>query len=141
MIPPGELHIGNFFIDTVGAYCEANTVQSVHSISQDGVNKWQDMGASGVCRFDQMKPIPITPEILKKCGFEYRQNTPFLSIDLPNNAGELSINAGAGGGRGIVWFKRRGISIGLTPIEYVHELQNTYYWFCKEQLFFILPLI
>lgn len=64
-----ELMVGNYFIDTIGNYCQAGSVQQVESINYDGVNQWSDMGASGHCRYRNMQPIPLTEEWLVKLGF------------------------------------------------------------------------
>lgn len=65
-----ELRIGNYFIDIIGGgWCNANELQQVESIGHYGVNNWQDMGASGCCKFDKMKPIPLTEQWLSDFGF------------------------------------------------------------------------
>jgi hypothetical protein len=123
MLQANELRIGNYFIDTIGAYANPNTIQQVESIDNNGVNTWQDMSASGCCPFDKMKPIPLTPEILEKCGFKKRR----------------------GGAYGIIWHKERIDIIKdedklyyrqfqRLPIRYLHQLQNLYYALTGEEL-------
>lgn len=122
MIQPNELRIGNLFIDTVGAYCEANTVQKVKDINSAGVNSWRDMGISGCCFFENMEPIPLTSEILETCGFQLATTGGYYK-DFE--------------GTSILFFEKKGFfSLGYigSQTKYLHQLQNLYFSITQEEL-------
>lgn len=68
MVKTNELRIGNWVDYSDGNYYDGKRFK-VSSISDRGVNEWRDMGASGCAEFEKLQPIPITEEILLKCGF------------------------------------------------------------------------
>jgi len=116
-----ELRIGNYFIDTVGSYCNPNTIQQVHKIDRYGVNGWQDMGASGVCEFEQMNPIPLTEEWLLKFGFE-KYGNEFTKEDI--NIYHKELNE----------FRCRIDDYNHVVLLYVHALQNLFFALTGEEL-------
>lgn len=150
-----ELRIGNLFIDTIGAYCEPGTIQKVRTISENGVNKWQDMGSSGNCPFERMEPIPITVEILEECGyskanlrpdydfdynkgydFEFDNKNGFVDIHVKDNIYPIGLK------KDLFYLVESQLnsdeSSSLYPIgkgfKYLHELQNIYFALTGEEL-------
>jgi len=132
---PNELRIGNLFIDTVGAYCQPGSIQKVSTIGINGVNHWQDMGASGCCPFEKMNSIVLNTEILKQLGFveiqatqqgEYngfKLNVLFVCCNFYRDA--------SGNYDGFIFnfTQRRSIII-----RYLHQIQNLYFVLKGEEL-------
>lgn len=135
MIQADELRKGNLFIDTVGAYCQPNTIQQVKTISEEGVNKWKDMGASGCCPFDKMEPIHLNRQIFRKLQFiegppaSHKERAPFWIIRFipinQFNECSLYINDSASIWMGKEWIK--------TDIQ-LHELQNLFFFLSGKEL-------
>jgi hypothetical protein len=82
-------------------------------------------------------PIPLSPEILEKCGFVLNRNNE-LSIEINDIASHLELMSGAGGfyypsftqtpqgdEERTVYFNR---------INSLHQLQNLYFSLCGEEL-------
>lgn len=139
MIDTKHIQRGNFLLHKDG-------IVQVEDICAEAVYGYQDLPSTINTRtvFRKLKGyyvasvldgIPIIPKILRKCGFEYRNNTPFMCIDLPNGTGELSINASPDSiGYGTVWLRKNEASLNPASIKYLHELQNFYYWISRHQL-------
>ena len=73
----------------------------------------------------QIKPIPLTPEILEKCGFKfnhYAYTYDLAEVSLSQNEFEP-----------VVWVEGRRLEIGR-PIKSVHQLQNLYFALTGEEL-------
>ena len=73
------------------------------------------------------KPIPLTEEILLKCGFvqcenEYWYTNGFLDLSLP--IGTFCINGS----------KNSEAVIRINPIKHLHQLQNLYFALTNEEL-------
>lgn len=78
--------------------------------------------------------IPLTPEILEKCGFEkgclikhinddwfiYYNDMMWLQVEIHDKVKSKIVCE----------------RIGLQHIEYLHELQNLYYCLCKKELIY-----
>lgn len=64
MIEANELRIGNWVKDRY------NNMICVHSIVYDGINFYYDLRKPKYTQ-GRIYPIPLTEEILLKCGFEY----------------------------------------------------------------------
>lgn len=82
-------------------------------------------------------PIPLSPEILEKCGFELNRNNE-LSIEINDIASHLELMSGTGGfyypsftqtpqgdEERTVYFNR---------INSLHQIQNLYFSLCGEEL-------
>lgn len=132
-----ELRIGNFVL----GYNEKPTVVDDINGFNDGINKWQDMGASGY--LEDPKPIPLTEEWLVKFGFSVVDDACYVpeaynylrtlnSGSIEVSVGELSTEEQASWGYAIDVFLHTGDS--LKHIIYVHQLQNLYYALTGEEL-------
>lgn len=76
MINTNELKRNNWINDTVGNKHENPGYKKVVSISENSINHWQDgKGLFGSLQDVDIDPIPLTPEILEKAGFEKMANT------------------------------------------------------------------
>lgn len=114
MIQSNELRLRNWVLTPNGYYC-------VDSICNKGV----DLGCSGGAyvsmdigyHYEKLHPIPITPEILEKCGFE---NTRLLSLVWHNFAKRFAILVHGG-------------PVGYELL-YLHQLQNLYFALTGEEL-------
>ena len=117
MINANELRIGNFIGDKQRPY---------FPITLDNIKY-----------FHTFLPIPITPEILEKCGFKKNRNNE-MAIEINNISGHLELNEGGcnyfypsftqtpqGGEERTVYFNR---------IQSLHQLQNLYFALTGEEL-------
>jgi len=121
MIKANELRIGNWTNDT-RTISDRTLMQNVfhptqiQKIEKDYINKF-------------FEPIPLTPEILEKCGFtEFYRSEWQIKFEYPTNRYDM-----------IVVFKNSRIMLFygdtyLKDIESLHDLQNTYYSFTGEEL-------
>ena len=126
-----ELRIGNYVrLFEKGFY-------KVHTISRKVIQVHGDLIGGEVFDFFNIQPIPLTPEILEKCGFEYvtdwtvpdkRKHDCVTFLDL----GYMYLASGMMGG-GVTLFQNDRRSTG-TNIEYLHQLQNLYFCLCGEEL-------
>lgn len=117
MISANELMIGNWF-----AY--RTIPQQVTELKKDGIySRFFDAIPYG----DQwLEPIPLTPQILEKCGFEWNEE---LTTWMKESWYGLNLDAD---NIAIVTMAKDGFF--LRNITYLHELQNWHYALCGEQL-------
>lgn len=74
---------------------------------------------------NDFNPIPLTPEILEKCGFEKVYQSYVLDKFFLYNGPDVA---------GDWWFKMSE-AVGFTvKIKYLHQLQNLYYALTGEEL-------
>lgn len=152
MIDPKELKIGNYVCKTDNPQLllkhNFNPYIHVESISRTGVNAVtiydEDMDSEGLdytpgideLQFEQLHPIPLTPEILISMGLQQRSHTW--------RDGSISEN--------YFWYRKYNIGITekdgtflgreaydgspqwIAGIEYVHQLQNIYFALTGEEL-------
>lgn len=117
MIQANELRIGNWIQDEYGKYWQ---VQELCQLKGDELTLNNSVGAT----YRSMSGIPLTPEILEKCGFEYDKHTYSL--------GSFWLSEGEHG-NWVVWL--HGLSNGVTTtVQYVHELQNLFYCIKSSEL-------
>lgn len=131
MIQANELRIGNILKPINSRYNEQFIV--VENIALDEVN-YNFKPYS----LDALQPIPITPEILEKCGF--KQVVVFEGI----NTNVYELNKFEIGRDGLDFVNMEMTIIidkSLTlKVKYLHELQNIYYWYTnKQELKITLP--
>lgn len=119
MIDANELRKGNLLFNKV-------QVITVSTIGYDGINHWQDMGASGCEKFSDLYPVILTGEILEKSGME----KTFYGWDHLETAFEIAeIEPGVF----MVSINENEYTNG-SEFRYVHELQNIYYWTERKEL-------
>jgi hypothetical protein len=132
MIQANELRIGNWVIDHGG---NNNIVQGIHG---SGSVRFID---GEVCAVDKLNGIPLTPEILEKCGFEENENqTLYLGID-DYGLNWLEIIKSPDGFYPVIyqWAEMSNEtpqSVHLNRVEYLHQLQNLYYALTGQELTF-----
>ena len=85
------------------------------------------------------KPIPLTPEILEKCGFEITgiQNdtyTLFLSEYDSTKFSRQRIDFYVDNTHGKVELCRSGVCFKMVPCQYLHQLQNLYFALTGQEL-------
>lgn len=115
MIQDKHLMVGNKVYDR-------GQIKTVEAINGNAVllnGQWKNNG-------DNVDPIPLTPEILEKCGFEYEGISTLTKDGFP------------------VYFKKKGAALQAfvhyldkpikVPCEYVHQLQNLVYILTGEEL-------
>jgi len=132
MIKGNELRLGNYFINGEGCYgVMPGQVDTVESIGYRGVNKWQDMGASGVCPFEKAQPIPLTHEWLLKLGFRKSiHSRDEIRVEYVHDLLGANKSFSFSGIRQIGnWLVASAtpnfsVTINFSTIEYVHQLQN-----------------
>lgn len=115
-----ELRIGNYVDYPLEGY------DSIHKVT---VYTLKDLDN---CNKD-IKPIPLTEEILLKCGFENKMNLMYISIFEGMLC--ISINDFSYG----LYSTEQRFNIGLSytnssKIEYLHQLQNLYWSLTQKEL-------
>jgi len=139
MIEAKDLRIGNLITDEF--YENFKTIITVHSINKEGINlEIEDDGNWAECaqrwigveyKFDKLFGIPLTPEILEKCGFENDGTYFFIQPNLENIHYRL-IEFPKG-----TWVMSKGFinyNHELRCIKYLHQLQNLIYALTGEEL-------
>lgn len=117
MITANELRIGNWIMfDNRYFQIECNSVHFPYL-------RTAEFGA-GVVDYNNIQPIPLTEDILLKCGFyhnekiEYRLHCPEFPITIDIDDFGIQISD----------------SWEFGSIKYLHELQNLYYALTKTEL-------
>jgi hypothetical protein len=127
MIKSNALRVGN------RVYDERRIVQFVYQVFNKGVELSEDETGSNDCDFteDEIFGIPLTPEILEKCGFGYDYDG-HLRISLParmelwfykGNSAEMDIRQDG-----------KFISFKCAHLQYLHQLQNLFFALSGEEL-------
>lgn len=124
MIKANELRLGNWVYSLFIAHEPKKIPTQIISITGDNTDG----------QYDEMEPIPITPEILEKCGFEYFAWPDFLEfthyikddfILRETDSGYSFFNTSKCNGA-----DRQHLVI----IQYLHKLQNLYFALTGEEL-------
>lgn len=116
MIQANELRIGNWY-DHNGSYRQVtpNTIEEVWEGERIYVN-----------------PIPLTPEILEKCGFEPTTDMPNeYFIRLSNGIDKLIV---CNGKVTVVIFGSRILTSWYNHVNSLHQLQNLYFALTGKEL-------
>lgn len=125
MIQTNELRIGNYIL-------YLNELYVVDGVKYEGnapSSKWRIAfrtidGKSRNAKMENwIEPIPLTPEILEKAGFN---NTRFR---ITNGSHDITISDDGDG-----WAFEPWISNIFIKIKYVHQLQNLYFSLTGEEL-------
>jgi len=121
MIPANELRINNLvlFDDKV------DVIYSIGETMASGQNH-------SYFHYKRLSPIPLTPEVLKKCGFKKDTTYPdWMKLHIGNST---VINANDGN----AWVEKiandEEYSVGLGGANYLHQLQNLYFALAGEEL-------
>jgi hypothetical protein len=134
MIKANELRIGNW-VEYLGKYvqCDINTIYAISKIVDES---------------KIYNPIPLTPEILEKCGFVWwkqeETGRSYLIADLKNASLELAFNKGRNDMMSLfqrtapidsdIYPLKRVIHFGSNHPNFIHELQNLYFALTGEEL-------
>ena len=121
MINANELRIGNYInvYDGVGPkYMYQVTGYDIDEIDGDGTDCF---------------PIPLTPEILEKCGFEKQSEHIFISPNLSLRLWGFSWTM-----QHYVMGVSHWIDISSVSIKHLHQLQNLYFALTNSELTFKL---
>lgn len=115
--------IGTESVFTDGEICSVESVDRIYGVASLKGIDWgvEECGFLRDCK--QIDPIPLTPEILEKNGFEMRDDTVVYAR---KKVGLKPLGDGEGyqAGLGSVRF----LYVKVSVVKYVHELQNILYW-------------
>jgi len=114
MIPTNELRIGNWVLIQGDEQKQIKTLQQQHCTLYDDGFDWH--------RYDAIHPIPLTPEVLVKCGFVVMQSGHYSLMD--ENIW-LSPNKHKGWNYYVSYSSNTGeLALAAEEIESLHRLQN-----------------
>ncbi len=112
MIKANELRLGNWFLSKVKVPVQV----------EKGTIAYMCMRSYEISKI-KYEPIPLTPEILEKCGFVIETiyyEYPYFDFDIKSEYGKWQLYY-------------NGDAIGI-PFEYLHQLQNLYFALTSEEL-------
>jgi hypothetical protein len=130
MIKVEDLMVGNLVkvigtesVFTDGEICSVESVDRLYGVASLKGIDWgiEECGFLKNCR--EIDPIPLTPEILERNGFEMREDTVVYAknrLALKPLDDEKGYQVGLG--------SLRLFYVKVSVIKYVHELQNILYW-------------
>ena len=131
MIQENELRIGNWV--QVGDNTELQSI-----VIAIGSERCHLKGNAILNKYEQLTPIPLTEEILLKCGFKEIQSKWFYInyiTDCKETLEEIQIQYNLMTGRcGILDTDIVGIAFLRKPIQYLHQLQNLYFALTNTEL-------
>lgn len=123
-LKPQDLRIGNY----INYECTTHVVAELHEHKL--IHHWWNYPADGyVTNYKNILSIPLTDNELERFGFEEKENEYFID----NNFLLKKIN-------GDFWLCKLIEEMKLVhymKIDFVHELQNIYYFFVKLELKYI----
>jgi len=125
-----ELRIGNWVKDNKGSFIP------VEDITEKGINiEWYHELTCEAWDYDDLYPIPLTPEILHKAGFEkHRDSNEYWNHWVLKNGWCVSE---------WIWhcpiagFEEKGVCYWgeeFIPMRYLHSLQNFYFCHTSQEL-------
>jgi hypothetical protein len=116
MIKPEELRIGNYYL-----------------IGDTAIRLGQKAFELLIVfnTVDRLTPIPLTPEILEKCGFELNK---YNSTYGHSGIGYLCLEPLNQGQYDVIPICDNGKAINKKPLQHLHQLQNLYYTLTGEEL-------
>jgi hypothetical protein len=110
MIQANELRIGNWYVNQWGEYLQVDP----DLLGADNLESYPN-------------PIPVTPEILEKCGFEHIGSEWRFKADFTEC---FEVKDGK-----IFYTGGEGVCYGV-GCQYLHELQNLVYSITKKELIY-----
>lgn len=116
-----EYRLGNWIIDGYGLYSKINAITS-YSLMVNNI----EYGDGGQYDLTQLKPIPLTEEILLKCGFEkpaYSFNGDIFHL---TEWDKYPLNW-------CVAMNKNG-AVLVEKLKYLHQLQNLYFALTGKEL-------
>lgn len=129
MISSYELRVGNYVLvdkqlQQVSMIDERSSVTAMTSVDK--------MKISSNCTLDNIRPVVLTDDILKQCGFVYHDYFKFWQLVLGHeeNRSEMDID----GDYNILDFMRKPV---VKKVSSLHQLQNIYYMLKGKELAFV----
>lgn len=130
MIKVEDLMVGNLVkvigtesVFTDGEICSVESVDRIYGVASLKGIDWGVEECDFLKNSREIDPIPLTPEILERNGFEMREDTVVYAknrLALKPLDDEKGYQVGLG--------SLRLFYVKVSVIKYVHELQNILYW-------------
>lgn len=130
MIKVEDLMVGNLVkvigtesVFTDGEICSVESVDRINGVASLKGIDWGIEECGFLKNRREIDPIPLTPEILERNGFEMREDTVVYAknrLALKPLDDEKGYQVGLG--------SLRLFYVKVSVIKYVHELQNILYW-------------
>lgn len=130
MIKVEDLMVGNLVkvigtesVFTDGEICSVESVDRIYGVASLKGIDWGVEECGFLKNSREIDPIPLTPEILERNGFEMREDTVVYAknrVALKPLDDEKGYQVGLG--------SLRLFYVKVSVIKYVHELQNILYW-------------
>lgn len=130
MIKVEDLMVGNLVkvigtesVFTDGEICSVESVDRIYGVASLKGIDWGIEECGFLKNRREIDPIPLTPEILERNGFEMREDTVVYAknrLALKPLDDEKGYQVGLG--------SLRLFYVKVSVIKYVHELQNILYW-------------
>ena len=130
MIKVEDLMVGNLVkvigtesVFTDGEICSVESVDIIYGVASLKGIDWGIEECGFLKNRREIDPIPLTPEILERNGFEMREDTVVYAknrLALKPLDDEKGYQVGLG--------SLRLFYVKVSVIKYVHELQNILYW-------------
>lgn len=115
--------IGTESVFTDGEICSVESVDKLYGVASLKGIEWGIEECGFLKNSREIDPIPLTPEILEKNGFEMRDDTVVYAknrLALKPLDGDKGYQVGLG--------SLRLFHVKVRIVKYVHELQNIIYW-------------
>lgn len=129
MIPANELRTGNIVDYAHGIDCRVIGIDSTPSLCELALSPLDELiGRQIEAQFDEVEPIPLSPEILEKCGFTKGEYTG--EFYLPMGALKLCLYT-HGGTKFYGYLDKIYLA---DQIDSLHSLQNFYFTWLKREL-------
>jgi hypothetical protein len=136
MIAPNELRIGNWvnYTGITSSNYPSGIIQ-VEEVLYDGANRTQ--GDSTLYECDLLQPIPLTPEILEKCGFEKKVKKEQATIMIREDGSEVKAwveIVSYQHKRMRLMFNNNKFTTNCVEVVHLHQLQNLYHALTGDEL-------
>lgn len=136
MIKANELRRGNYVLDYDGKVIEVEVIDEC-AINESWDGPIDPKGETyRLCRgisLDDIDPIPLTPEWLERCMFDYREDDKVWAIQVGNTCYLEFDEQIMCGVTPETWRDQCPIYI-WADVKYLHQLQNLYFALTGEEL-------